>query len=94
MSSSRFNRRMFLRGLIRHPVPPLAPEKAFAADPALNPVAKRFFAIRTAHGGVWHGNLFPEDDGNSTCGSRHPLGCVAHVGRFTGVPCAMPLLRN
>ena len=65
MSSSQFQRRMFLRGVggavLAIPFLPSLHKRAFAADPTLGPVAKRFFALRTGHGGVWHSDFFPDE---------------------------------
>ena len=65
MSKGTLNRRAFLRGLggatMAIPFLPSLHHKAFAAAPALTSVPKRFFALRTAHGGVWHENMFPEE---------------------------------
>jgi hypothetical protein len=79
---------MFLRGVggavLAIPFLPSLHKKAFAADPTLGPVAKRFFALRTGHGGVWHSDFFPDE--SMLTGS--PLNYAGRDVRWGALPTA------
>ena len=60
----RINRRMFLRGAsgvsLAIPFLPSLLSRTFASENPIQ-VKPRFFALRTSHGEVWGGNMYPED---------------------------------
>ena len=59
------NKRQFLRGaggaVMAIPFLPSVMSRAFAGEPGMGAIGKCFFAIGTAHGGVWGQNMYPPD---------------------------------